>query len=101
MVRESPLVSGTSCGQGGRRIVLGRNQYRKPPIGGQNRAVSGPEPQPKPKTSNSKVKMTSFWYTIGCVHHAAIGPSPPSPGVSEMTAAAPPAYAAIFSTYSR
>src|ERR1700691_58737 len=101
MVRVSPRVSGTSLGHGGKRIVLGRNQYRKPPIGGQNRAVRGPEPQPKPKTSNSKVKMTSFWYTIGCVQHAAICPSPHSSGVSEMTASAPLAYAAIFSTYSR
>src|SRR6185437_4615578 len=52
-VRVSPLVNGTWCGHGGRRIVLGRNQYRNPPIGGQNRAVRGPDPQPKPRTSNS------------------------------------------------
>ena len=60
MVRVSPLVNGTSSGHGGSRIVLGRNQYRNPPIGGQNRAVSGPDPQPRPNTSKSKVKMTTF-----------------------------------------
>ena len=85
----SPLVNGTSRGHGGRRIVLGRNQYRKPPIGGQNRAVSGPDPQPRPNTSNSRVNTTTFWYTIGCVHQTAMCPKPPRPGVSEITAAAP------------
>jgi len=41
-VRVSPLVNGTFPGQAGSRIVLGRNQYRKPPIGGMKRPVSGP-----------------------------------------------------------
>lgn len=88
-VRLSPAVNGTLSGHGGSRIVLGRNQYRKPPNGGQNRAVSGPDPQPRPRISNSSVKTTSFWYTMGCVHQSAMRPSPPRPGVSEITAAAP------------
>ena len=67
--------------------MLGRSQYRNPPIGGMNRPVSGPDPQPKPSTSNSSVKTMTFWYTIGCVHQSAMWLSPPSPGVSEMIAA--------------
>src|ERR1700754_1641722 len=98
IVRLSPRVKGTTRGQGGRRIVLGRSQYKNPPMGGQNLAVSGPDPQPRPRTSNSRVKTTTFWYTIGCVHHIPIRSSPPSPGVNAITAAAPPAYAAILST---
>ena len=60
-VRESPRVSGTLSGQAGNLIVLGRNQYRTPPIGGMNRPVSGPDPQPRPRTSNSRVKTMTFW----------------------------------------
>ncbi len=31
-VRESPLVNGTLPGHGGSRMVLGRSQYRTPPV---------------------------------------------------------------------
>ena len=54
-VRVVPFVKGTRFGQGGSRMVLGRNQYRIEPIGGKNRLFSGPKPQPSPTTSNSIV----------------------------------------------
>src|SRR5689334_23798691 len=55
-VRVSPPVNGIRWGQGANRTVPGRSQYTKPPIGGQNREVSGPDPQPNPRISNSSVK---------------------------------------------
>ena len=70
-------------------------------MGGMNRPVSGPDPQPKPATSNSNVKTMNFWYTIGCVHHSPMRPSPPRPGVSEMIAAGTARYRAILRRYSR
>ncbi|SKV49529.1 Uncharacterised protein [Mycobacteroides abscessus subsp. massiliense] len=53
-VRALPRVRGMR-GQGGRRMVLGRNQYRIEPRGGKNLLLSGPKPQPRPMTSNSMV----------------------------------------------
>ena len=76
-------------GHGGSRILPGRNQYSGPPIGGLKRKLSGIEPAPSPRISHSSVQTANFWKTIGSVHQFSISPSPPSPGVSEITRKAP------------
>ena len=60
-------------------MVLGRNQYRIDPIGGKNRLLSGPNPQPSPTTSNSIVKNTAFWKTIGSAYQEATSVKPSMP----------------------
>ena len=82
MLRAVPLVSGIRFGHGGSRMVLGRNQYRIDPIGGTNRLFSGPNPHPRPMTSNSMVYSTTFWNTIGSVHHCPTFVKPSMPLVA-------------------
>jgi hypothetical protein len=64
------------------RMVPGRSQYRIEPIGGKKRLFSGPKPQPRPMTSNSIVYNTTFWKTIGSVHHDATSVKPSIPLVA-------------------
>ena len=78
-------------------VALGANSvagaadggWAGPPIGGTKRKVSGMEPQPSPSPSHSIVQTASFCQTIGSVHHSLTSPRPPSPGVNEITSAAP------------
>ena len=54
-----------------------------------------------PSTSHSSVHTTSFWNTIGSVHQSPKSPSPPMPGVVEITSSAPRQNTTSFTTYSR
>ena len=83
-------MSGTLSGNGGRRTVPGRSQYRTPPIGGENRNASGIEPDPSPRISQTSVHTASFWKTIGWLHQSVKSPGPPSPGVVRPIRISPP-----------
>jgi hypothetical protein len=48
-------------------------------MGGKNRLLSGPKPQPSPTTSNSMVNSTTFWNTMGSVHHEPTSVKPSIP----------------------
>ncbi len=56
---------------------------------GLKRKVSGIDPHPRPMISHRSVQTTSFCQTIGSVHQSPKSPSPPRPGVVEITSAAP------------
>ncbi len=79
-------------------MVLGRNQYRIDPIGGRNRLFSGPNPQPRPMTSKSIVYSTTFWNTMGSVHHDATLVNPSMPLVASANSQAPRMYSRILTT---
>ena len=67
-------------------------------MGGKNRLFSGPKPQPNPATSNSMVNNTTFWKTIGSVHHDPIVLHPSIPLVASANSAAARTYSRIFTT---
>ncbi len=97
-VRAVPFVNGTRFGHGGSRMVLGRNQYRIDPNGGKNLLLSGPKPHPSPTTSNSMVYSTTFWKTIGSVHHCPTSVKPSMPLVASANSQPPRMYSKILKT---